>query len=98
MAASRAPLGTRRSFGESATSNGEEARVDLSVVRLAGPAARWGGACWLWELPDMMSASEGKGSHGKADAVKEGARIPCYKSVTNADQMGSLNVKFFGHH
>ena len=36
--------------------------------------------------PDMMSASEGEGSHGKADVVREVAWILYYISVPNADR------------
>ena len=35
--------------------------------------------------PDMISASEGEGAHGKADVVREFARILLYKSVPNAN-------------
>ena len=33
-----------------------------------------------------MSASEGRGDHGKADVVREVARILYYKSLPNADK------------
>ena len=36
----------------------------------------------------MMSASEGGGGNGKADVVREGARILLNKSVLNADNRG----------
>ena len=34
----------------------------------------------------MISASEGRGDHGKADVVREVARILHHKSVPNADK------------
>ena len=36
----------------------------------------------------MTSASEGEGVYGKADVVREGARILLNKSVLNADKGG----------
>ena len=48
----------------------------------------------------MMSASEGGGGHGKADIVREVARILYYKSDPNADKGGGGQKirKFCGHH
>ena len=40
------------------------------------------------ELPDMMSASEEEGGHGKTDVVREVAWILLYKSDPNADKGG----------
>ena len=42
----------------------------------------------------MMSASEGGAGHGKADVVREVARILEYKSLPNADKgEGSKKMK-----
>ena len=40
------------------------------------------------ELPDMMSASEGGGGHGKADIVRQVSYILQYESDPNADKGG----------
>jgi len=41
------------------------------LVVLTGALSCGGCVRILWELPDVMSASEGGGGHGQADVVRE---------------------------
>ena len=47
------------------------------------------------ELPDMMSASEGEGCHGKADVVRE---VLHYKSDPNADKGSFADIIYESSH